>query len=155
MARPAKSVFAKTGTITKEDEAIRIATETKLKGKSDKLNPPAYLNTAQKKIFKYIVEQTEASGILGNLDVYIVSQAATCIDRIQTMEREINSNSGLLENTAYMNSKNRYSQEFFRCCNELSLSPQSRAKLSIVNVQKAEKKNPLLAALEDDDDEDE
>jgi P27 family predicted phage terminase small subunit len=154
MARPAKSIFAKTGTITKEEEAIRIASEKKLKGNSDNLKPPTHLSPDQKKIFKYIVSETEVSGILGNLDVYIVSQAAVCIDRLQKMESEINNNVGLLENTAFMGSKKSYATEMFRCCNELSLSPQSRAKLSIVSAQKLEKKNPLLAALEDDDEDD-
>jgi phage terminase small subunit len=39
-------------------------------------------------------------------------------------------------------------KEFFRCCNELSLSPQSRAKLASINVNaEINKEDPLLRIL--------
>jgi phage terminase small subunit len=48
-----------------------------------------------------------------------------------------------------MTAKDKYTKDFFRCCNELSLSPQARAKLSISNVNAMkESKNPLLDALD-------
>ena len=53
-----------------------------------------------------------------------------------------------------MATKDKYSREFFRCCNELGLSPQSRAKFA--NLMSAKAEDPLIAALaEVDDDEDE
>jgi len=37
---------------------------------------------------------------------------------------------------------------FYRCCNELSLSPQSRAKLGNINLQsKQEEEDPLLKVI--------
>ena len=39
-------------------------------------------------------------------------------------------------------------KDFFRCCNELGLSPQSRAKLANINVQAAQQEeDPLLTLL--------
>ena len=45
-----------------------------------------------------------------------------------------------------MPSKEKYTKDFFRCCNELCLSPQSRAKLANLNVQ-AQEEDPLMKAL--------
>ena len=51
-----------------------------------------------------------------------------------------------------MSAKDKYNKDFFRCCNELSLSPQSRAKFGNLTLQAKEKEeDPLLAALRDDD----
>ena len=47
-----------------------------------------------------------------------------------------------------MKAKSEYTKDFFRCCNELSLSPQSRAKLGNINLQaEQEKQDPLLQVL--------
>lgn len=44
--------------------------------------------------------------------------------------------------------KDKYTKDFFRCCNELSLSPQSRAKLGNINLQvKQQQEDPLLKVL--------
>lgn len=46
-----------------------------------------------------------------------------------------------------------YSKDFFRCCNELSLSPQARAKLSI--SAPPPKKKTLMDILNEEDNDDE
>ena len=47
-----------------------------------------------------------------------------------------------------MSAKDKYTKDLYRCCNELSLSPQSRAKLANINVQaKEEEQDPLLGLL--------
>lgn len=149
MARPAKSVNTKTGAITKEEEGLRRESEKRLRGRTNKLLPPDYLTEAQAGIFRYIVKELKGSGILGNLDIYVLATAAVSIDRLAQIEREINENPELLFDAKFMASKDKYTKDFFRCCNELSLSPQARAKLSIANVNAAkEQKNPLLEALE-------
>ena len=46
-----------------------------------------------------------------------------------------------------------YSKDFFRCCNELCLSPQARAKISIVGAKDAGKdKKSIMDILGDDED---
>jgi P27 family predicted phage terminase small subunit len=148
MARPTKSVKTMSKNLTKEEIAVRLQTEEKLKGAADKISPPKHLNTKQKKIFKHIVQELKASKVLGNLDIYILSAAAIAIDRIQEIEKQINDDIKLLMDRSLMSAKEKYTKEFFRCCNELSLSPQSRAKLGTINVQaKQQEEEPLLKVL--------
>lgn len=149
MARPCKSakVIDKYGQ-TKAEIQARIEVEEKLKGGADKISPPKHLNSRQKKIFNYIVQELEASQILGNLDIYILAQAATAIDRLQEIEKQINKDITKLFDKNVLSAKDKYTKDFFRCCNELSLSPQSRAKLGNINLQaKQQEEDPLLKVL--------
>ncbi|MBS4539815.1 phage terminase small subunit P27 family [Clostridium sp. D2Q-11] len=150
MARPAKSVDVMSKNLTKEEYEARKAAEESLKGGSDKIKPPIYLNDKAKSIFNYIVEELKESGILTNLDVYILATCANAIVRIQEAEEILNE--GLFEKDGKVKNalrvKESYTKEFFRCTNELSLSPQSRAKLANINIQKQlEKDDPVLKLL--------
>ena len=149
MARPTKSVELISKHLTQEEVTSRKENEQKLKGNCDKLKPPSYLTPSQKKIFNYILKNLEASNILGNLDIYVLTNCSVAIDRIQMMEQEINKNTDLLNCKIFMSSKDKYSKDFFRYCNELSLSPQSRAKLANINI-KSNEVDPLIEALNDD-----
>lgn len=150
MARPAKAAATRTGNMTKNEKNERIEQESRIRGEDNALAPPDYLTNKQKDLFNYIVEQLKASEILGNLDAFILAQAAISIDRLRYIEDSINKDAALLFDSKFMASKDKYTKDFFRCCNELSLSPQSRAKLANQFVQS--KKDPLLEALSDDDD---
>lgn len=152
MARPTKSVTTKTGLMTKEEINKRLEWEARLKGESDKIRPPSFLSKEQKKIFKGIVEYLIPSGILGNIDIPVVAYAAITIDRVNECERQINEN-GLVDidgkPSVYAKMKSNYMKEFFRLCNELSLSPQSRAKLANVNASaEKEQQDPLLRIIQ-------
>lgn len=153
--RKAVSVNANSKHLTKDEKLIREATEDKIKGSDDKLVAPEYLTESQKSIFDYIVGELRQSNILGNLDVFMLEKAAVSIERSQNMEKQINENPSLLESPTFMTSKQKYDTLFLKACGELCLSPAARAKIAIANVAKVENKNPLLAALEDDDEEDE
>ncbi|MDD5993246.1 MAG: P27 family phage terminase small subunit [Clostridiales bacterium] len=153
MARPAKAVATKTGKIGNEEQQKRLQIESKLKGGREKLVPPLYLTDDQMQIFNYIMDELEEANILGNLDLFVLSQTAICVDRVQKLEKEINDNPDLIRNNAFMAGKDKYSKDFFRCCNELCLSPQSRAKLSIATVKPgAEKKKTIMDLLNEEDD---
>lgn len=148
MVRPSKSVKTMSKNLTKEERESRLETEEKLKGGADKISPPKYLSKEQKKIFKNIVKELKESGILGNLDVYILSTCAISLDRIQTIETMINEDSKLISDTDLRLANDKYTKDFFRCCNELSLSPQSRAKFANINLQaQQDKEDPLLKVL--------
>lgn len=148
MARPCKSVITQTRHSTKAEINNRKEIEDTLKGDSSKLIPPNYLSKSQKKIFNNIVAELEASGILSNLDIYILSQCAIAIDRLASIESAINKNTELLSDSAFMNSKKKYTDELFRCCNELSLSPQARSKIGSLNLNmKKEQADPVLKLL--------
>ena len=96
--------------------------------------------------------------MLGSADVNIIAVTAIAIDRINTIEEMVNNDVRLLKNTRLMGTKDRYTKDFFRGCNELGLSPQSRAKFANIKASKKED-DPLMkilaASLEDDEEEDE
>ena len=148
MARPSKAVKTMSKNLTKEEKQLRLQAEEKLKGEADKISPPRYLNKKQKQIFNYIVQELDAAKILGNLDIYILSTCSIAIERLQEIEMMINKDISVLENKEIMNAKATYTRDLFRCTNELSLSPQSRAKLGNINLQQKEQDNdPLLKVL--------
>jgi P27 family predicted phage terminase small subunit len=152
-ARPAKSVATMSKHLTKEELQVRQEQEEKLKGLADKIKPPAYLSPQQKKIFKYIVDQLKVSGILCNLDNYILTTCVLAIDRLQSIETLINNDINNLYNKDLMASKDKYTKDLFRCTSELSLSPQSRAKLGNLNLQvKQDSEDEVKKALRGDDD---
>lgn len=147
MARPCKSVkLLSDYSQTKSELKKRAEVEEKLKGSGKNISPPTYLSTNQKKLFRYIVKELNASEILGSLDIYILSTCCISIDRLQEIEKLINENIEQLFNKDLMSAKDKYTKDFFRCCNELSLSPQSRAKLGNLNLNE-KKGNPLREAL--------
>ena len=148
MARPCRSVELTSKHLTKEEIRVRKENEQKLRGGADKIKPPSYLNSKQRKIFKYIVEELKASEILSNLDIYILVTCSIAIDRLQEIEKIINSDIEKLADKSLMSAKDKYTKDLFRCCNELSLSPQSRAKLGNINVQASKDiEDPLLKVL--------
>lgn len=151
MARPAMSANVTSKHLTDDEKRIRTETEDNLKGTADKLKPPSYLTAPQKKIYKYIVSNLKASGILGNLDVYVLTECSICIDRMQEIEKRINTSPESMTSPALLAAKDKYTKTFFRCCNELCLSPQARAKMANINVQSQKEDNPLIKALMEDD----
>jgi P27 family predicted phage terminase small subunit len=148
MARPSKSVKVMNKHLTKEEIDSRKEVENKLRGLADKIKPPDYLSDSQKEIFNYIVSELEASEILSNLDIYILTTCSIAIDRLKTIEIMINADPEQLENIKLMSSKDKYTKDLWRATNELSLSPQSRAKLGNLNLQdKKKKEDPLLKVI--------
>ena len=74
------------------------------------------------------------------------------IDRLQEIESMINDDFELIKNASLMSAKDKYTKDLYRCCNELSLSPQSRAKLANINLQaKQNEEDPLVKLLAGDD----
>ena len=155
MARPCKSIEGQSRHNSKEDIEKRKETENKLRGLADKIEfPPDYLTEDQKKIYIDIFKELEASQILSNLDVYILTSCSIAIDRLQYIEKIINKNPKAIMNKELMSAKDKYNKEFYRCCNELSLSPQSRAKFGSLSLKaKDESEDEVLKALLDDEDE--
>lgn len=148
MARPSKAVNTMSKNLTKEERQIRLSVEEKLKGNSSDISPPGYLSDKQKELFNYIVDQLKASGILGNLDIYVLSTCVIAIDRMQEIEAMINNDFELIRDKDLMAAKDKYTKDLYRTMSELSLSPQSRAKLANINVQaKQKEEDPLLKIL--------
>ena len=152
--RPAKpAIMLSDCSQTKEEIQNRIDNEEKLKGNSDKIDPPDYLDNKQVELFNYIKNELEASNLLSNLDVFILAKCAIAISRLQYIEKKVNDNPRLLlvQNPLMSNKKN-YDADFFRCCNELSLTPAARAKLGNMKLlDETEKDDPVARALSGDD----
>jgi P27 family predicted phage terminase small subunit len=149
MSRPSKSAkVLHPKSQTKAEINKRIEVEDKLKGGSDKIIASNRLNANQKKVFNYIVAEMEASNILGNLDTFILETACIAIDRLQGIEKLINQDFERICDKDLMAAKNKYTSDFFKCCQELSLSPSSRAKMGIFAANKQmEEQDPLLKLL--------
>lgn len=148
MSRPTKSVDVINKHLTKEEAEIRRDTENLLKGNNNKVKPLDYLTLDQIKIFKYIVTELKASGIIGNLDIYLLNKCAVAIDRLNKIEEMINQDSSLLMNTDLLKARKDYTSDFNKCCAELCLSPQARAKIGTLNLKKKEEdSDPLLKVL--------
>ena len=155
MARPAKAIAAKTAKISKDETEQRLQIEDQLRGRSDKLLPPLYLTDEQVEIFNYILEELNEAKVLGNLDLFALSQLSICVDRMQEIEKEINENKTMLLDKTLMQTRDRYARDFIRLCNEFCMSPQSRAKLSISTVKPGQEKKKTLMELLNEDDEEE
>ncbi|ACD23631.1 phage terminase small subunit P27 family [Clostridium botulinum] len=149
MARPCKVIDSQSRHNTKEEVEERKAAEEKIKVLADKIEkPPIYLSKGQKKIYKFIIDELKATGILTNLDVYILSTCSIAVDRLETIEKIINKNISALTNKDLMSAKDKYTKDLYRCCNELSLSPQSRAKLgNLALLNKEKEDDPILKVL--------
>lgn len=135
MARPCKSAKVLTEcSQTKEEIDSRIEKEEVIRGKADKLTPSMELTESQLYLFNFIVEELKASEILSNLDIFLLTKAAIAIDRLHYIEGIVNKNPKALFNKEIMSKKDSYDKDFYRCCNELCLSPQSRAKIANINI---------------------
>lgn len=80
--------------------------------------------------------------------INVADISAIAIDRLRTIDEQINSIPTLMIDKDIISARKAYTQEFFRCCNELSLSPQARAKIGSLNFsKKKEQTDPLLQIL--------
>lgn len=147
MGRPCKSVATQSKKMSKEEREERLELENRLKGDSDNIVAPEYLTENQKNIFYKIVEELRSSNILSNLDVFILTTCAISIDRLHQIEQMINENIDLIADKSLLSAKDKYTKDLFRCCNELSLSPQSRAKMANINLQAKEKEEDKLLQI--------
>lgn len=152
MGRPAKAIKAQSSNLTKEEIESRTKIEEDLKGDNDKIKPNENLNERQIEIFDYIVNELKSSNILGNLDVFILNQTAISVERLEKIDTMMNMGFEFYKDNDLRKTKEMYMKLFFRCCNELCLSPQSRAKISISATPKENKKKTLADILGDDDD---
>lgn len=146
MARPAKLIDTQSRHNTKSEIEKRKKTENNLKGNAQ-VKPPYKLTAAQRKIFNKIKNMFEKTELIGELDCYVIAEGAVVIDRLQQLEQMINNDPALLTDKDVMSIRKGYTQDFFRICNELSLSPQSRAKVGSIAANKAEEKNDTLLQI--------
>lgn len=149
MARPAKATKTLAGHATKEDIEERTAAEDALRGSADRLTPPDWLTDDQRAIFEFVVAEMKASDVLGNLDIYVLTQFAVATERMFSIEQTINADFlPEVMDKELMYARNSYVKDFYRGANELSLSPQARAKIGTLSLaKKKEAEDPLRKLL--------
>lgn len=148
MARPCKSAKV----LTEKSQTLaeinaRIENENKLRGSGDLPAAPEWLTDNQKNIFELIVSELEESGILCKLDVWVLQECVMAIDHLEQIERACNKDAELIYAKEMLMAREKETKILFRCCNELSLSPQSRAKIANINSQAADDGTELLKQI--------
>lgn len=148
MARPCKSAkVLSESSQTKAEINARIELEDKIGGGRDKIRPPARLSQNQKKIFRNVVKLLEDADILRTLDVEILARYAFSLDMLIQIETDIISRPDRKYDKDVISAYDKYIKTYFRCCNELSLSPQSRAKIANVSAAANDGTAELMAIL--------
>lgn len=133
--------------LTKDEIANRASEENKVT-LNKKPSPPSHLTDEQKAIFNFICNELEESKILCSLDNFVLATCAIAVDRLNYIEARINTSNGEMFEKDVMAAKDKYTKDFFRCCNELCLSPQSRAKIALANANAAkDAADPLMEVL--------
>lgn len=149
MGRPAKPVAISSGKISKETKNKRKETEEKLRGDFQKVLPPAWLNERQRQVFEYVAGELAGGKIVSNVDVFVLTSFAVAVDRLEDIEKSINSKPDMMFDKSLLKAKARYTADFNTGIKELSLSPQARAKLGGINiVAEKEDKDEVSKILE-------
>lgn len=144
----AKPIELVSGHRTKEEIQKRKEAQEKLKGDNSKIEPTQKLNENEIRIFNSIKAEMKNSGVLSNLDSYLLTQLSGAIDKLEYLDAALEKKPTLIFNKDFKSSKKLYFDIFTKCCNELSMSPSSRAKLANINsMADAEKEDPILKAL--------
>lgn len=148
MARPCKSARVLTDkSQTKAEIADRIEMEDRIGGGAVRLNPPKRLTKEQKKLWRTIVDGLKDADILRKLDTYILEDFVINLDSKMQVENDIRDDPQLKYDPHAQAALKLYTSNFYRGCNELSLSPQSRAKIANLSTLSAEDKTADLMKL--------
>jgi P27 family predicted phage terminase small subunit len=149
VARPCKSAKLLTDySQTKGEIEHRVMVEERLRGKTGKLVPPEHLTDEQADIFSQVVKVLEKAKILGAADTFLLERFAVVIQRLRWIDGRINDDPELLANKTLLQARKELMADFMKICTELSLSPQSRAKIGNLSLQAEQaKQDPLLKVL--------
>lgn len=164
MPRPRKPASLKQGkSESKEHLDERADFEEEIRGDADKLkNIPSSLDDLGAKYYIFIIDELEISGILANLDIPIITQAADSLSKMDQLD-EILKTSPMIYDTydkmgnlipkehPAIGAKMKYMTQFRALATQLGLSPSSRAQLAEMNMnKKIDEEDPLLKALGED-----
>jgi len=153
VARPCKSAALLTEkSQTKAEIEARKKGENAMKGSGKSPSPPTWLTQNQKKLFRFIVKELAEADILCKLDTWILQECVIAIDCLTKIEQMVNEDNNLMLEKSVLSAKDKYTKILFRCCNELSLSPQSRAKIANIAAKPDDGTELLRRILAGDDD---
>lgn len=156
MALASKPVDLQTKHLTKQELSERKEQEQKLKGNDSLVYIiPTNLSAKEKKVYKFLIDELKASEILNNLDINILVTTANAIVMMEDCKKLIKAHGlvtvkedgSLIRNPASVIYKD-YIAIFNKGMQELGMSPSSRARLSILSINKQkEKEDPLLKVI--------
>lgn len=133
---------------TKDEMKHRELIEDALIVNCDRPKPSNRLNSNQKKIFNFIADGLADTKIIGHLDPFSLETLCIAIDRLQVIEKEINRDFSNIYNKELMSAKSKYTADLLKFGQEFCLTPQARAKMGIISLNKAlEDSDPLLKVL--------
>lgn len=149
MGRPAKAAAIKTGAATKQEAALRAATEAMLRG-DERPECPDWLNENQQRLFSWISEYYAKAEMLSALDSEGLGMLCVAFDRVAMIDKQINDDPELMENNKLMSARKQYEATVRWGCTAFCLSPQDRAKLgAVISVKTKDAADPLAEALSD------
>ena len=149
MPRTPKPVRATKGANTKKEIATRMVVEDKLAGVGITATPPSDFTAERAAIYEWLYNALESSGVLSTLDATTFRQACIVIDRLNELDRMIDS-AGVTDRDLRV-ARADYFKQYLNICSELCLSPAARAKMGTLVANKQKEVDPLLAALGGDD----
>lgn len=128
--------------------------EELLKGDTEiTIKAPKELSANGKKLYKNIINLLP-TGFLNGGDTFVITIVAESLDRMQTCQKNINSN-GLFDDNGVENNAvktyDKYSKIFEKFSAKCGLSPKDRASLAVLNLnQTEESSDELLKILKGD-----
>ena len=148
MSRKAKSTEAGEKHLTIAEREVRDQANRVLGGGTEKIVPPEYLTDSQRDIFNYVVDGMKAAKFFGNMDLFLLTQYAICVDRLTDIECQQNEDLELKYDKSLMSARKTYSADFLKYGLELGLSPTARARVGIYAAeQRKAESNPVLSIL--------
>lgn len=163
MARPRKPAAVKAGkSETKEHLKQREAIEDEMKGNTEKIyNVPIQLDELGQEYYKFLIDELEASNILSNLDIPLLTQTSDALSKMEQADDIINEK-GMIYITydkfdneipkehPAVGIKQKYLNQFRALSTQLGLSPSARASMSEMKIQaKKEDEDPVLQILKE------
>jgi len=153
MPTAAKPVSMQTAHLTAEEKQNRTEAEEALKGNDDLVYiVPSELKTKpEKELYTFLVTELKNTGILQNLDREILIQCVDSIIKMRDANKAIKKYGmvnvkadGTLSKNPACSIYKDYQTIYYQCLLQLGLSPSSRAKLALINVNtQADKDDPV------------
>lgn len=131
--------------LTKEEITARRAQEERMRGSSDKVEPPEHLLAKQKKEFDFISSQLIDLGIFSNLDVDGLSryiEAKSEYARVSAAIRKLDPLKSMDDYAKLNRVRKSLSDECRSYASDLGLTITSRLKLVMPEAKEKEQKTP-------------
>lgn len=162
LARPRKPAALKAG---KSESKAHLDAREKIEdalggGKEKVYTIPQQLDDLAREYYMFLVDELEASDILTNLDIPVLTQTADCLSKMQQADAIINEK-GIIYETEdregniipkehpAVGTKQKYLNQFRALSTQLGLSPSSRASLAEMTMQKQENDvDPVVQMLQ-------